>query len=76
MMESDNVSFRSHVHSVDHGVSIVFDTSLLILHEGLLSFRMKEGVSPEVVHDLISKMYNNVEKIEFHFVHKPIFEKV
>ena len=75
-MESDDVSFRAHVHSVDHGVSIVFDTAMPMLKEGLLSLRMKRGTSPEQLQALIGQLRDQVDRIEFHLVVKPVFEKV
>ena len=75
-MESDDVSFRSHVHSTDHGVCIVVDTALPLLKEGLLSLRMKRGTSPEQVHALVEQLREQVDRIEFHLVVKPVFEKV
>lgn len=75
MMESDDVSFRSHVHAADQGVSIVFDTTMPLLHEGLLSLRMKRGIPPEQVRDLVAALREQVDKVEFHLVAKPIFEK-
>jgi hypothetical protein len=76
MMESDDVSFRSHVQSTDKGVSIVFDTNMPMLHDGVFSFRLKEGISPDQVHGLVAQLRDHVEKIEFHLVYKPVFEKV
>jgi hypothetical protein len=76
MMESDDVSFRSHVQSTGKSVSIVFDTKMPMLHEGLFSFRLKDGISPELVHGLVAQLRDHVEKIEFHLVYKPVFEKV
>ena len=76
MMESEDVSFRAHVHSADQGISIVVDTKLPTLLDGLLSFRMKRGETPEQVHALIAELREHVERIEFHLVAKPIFEKV
>jgi hypothetical protein len=76
MMESEDVSFRSHVHSADQGVSIVIDTTMPMLHDGLLSFRLKGGMPPEAVRDLVAQLREQVDRIEFHFVSKPVFEKV
>ncbi len=75
MTDSYEVSFRSHVQSVDHGVSIVVDTSMPMLHDGLISFRLKDGVSPKQVGDLIALMRNLVDRIEYHHISKPVFQK-
>jgi|GEM_PF-4737078 hypothetical protein len=76
MIESDSISFRSHVQSVDHGVSIVFDTGMPLLHDGFLSFRLKCGASPEQATELVDQLKKLVDRLEFHQVHNPVFEKV
>jgi hypothetical protein len=76
MMESETVTFRSHVHSADNGVAIVIDTRIPMLRDGLLSFRIRPGIPPEQLHDLIALLREQVERIEFQRVAKPIFEKV
>jgi hypothetical protein len=76
MTDSSNVSFRSHTQSVDRGVSIVIDTKMPMLLDGLLTFRLKQDMSPNAVGDLVALLRDHVDKIEFHHISKPIFERV
>ena len=75
MIESDDITFRSHIQTSDQGISIVFDTGMPMLHEGFLSFRLKDGIATEQVGELVDQLKRLVERLEFHQVHKPVFEK-
>jgi hypothetical protein len=75
MTASYDVGFRSHVQSVDRGVSIVVDTSMPMLHDGLLSFRLKRNLPPEQVGRLVALLRDQVDTIEYRPVSRPVFQK-
>lgn len=75
-MESADIIFRSHVHSIDHNVSIVLDATMPLLHNGRFSFRLKGGIQPDLVRVMVALLRENVDQVEFHPLSTPVFEKV
>jgi hypothetical protein len=68
MIESDAIEFHSYIQSVDSVVSVIIDTKLPLLNDGYISFRLKNGISPKHLHDLLDQLRDYVEMIEFHHI--------